>query len=285
MLRQAAAVVVVLCLSPAVLEAQSTELVVNTASAAVHKTPSTGSPVVGTARRGAVLEVTREVGDWVKVSWPESQDGFGYVHVSMGTLANRSTSNTTTPPVAASGASSAPAPIPMQTDGTAGQRSAPAVYIAPPTHFVGFGGLVASPAIGVGATARVWSRNSLGVQFEMSRYSLTSDAGPDRMTSMQFGSSLLYSMRDRVTDYVWVRPYAGAGGSIYRSKLSSTVPGDSPSQNRFAVRAFGGAEMTFASMPRFAVSADLGYRWAEDPFPGFQIDGFGISVSGHWYVK
>lgn len=86
MIRQAAAVVVVLCLSASPLHAQSapssSTLTVSEASAAVRKAPSVASPVIGTAARGAALLVTREVGDWVKVSWPASADGFGYVRVS-----------------------------------------------------------------------------------------------------------------------------------------------------------------------------------------------------------
>ena len=84
MIRQAAAVVVALCLSTSPLYAQSThvKLTVSEASATVHKSPSTGSPVIGKAPRGTELVVTREVGDWVKVSWPSAADGAGYVRVN-----------------------------------------------------------------------------------------------------------------------------------------------------------------------------------------------------------
>jgi hypothetical protein len=85
MIRQAAATVVALCLSASPLHAQNaptTKLTVSEASADVHKTPSVGSPVIGKAPRGTELVVTREVGDWVKVSWPSSPDGAGYVRAS-----------------------------------------------------------------------------------------------------------------------------------------------------------------------------------------------------------
>ena len=75
MIRQAAAVVVVLLLSPSFVTAQGTEMTVNVASASVHKSPTTASPVIGHASRGAKLQVTRNVGDWVKVSWPAAADG------------------------------------------------------------------------------------------------------------------------------------------------------------------------------------------------------------------
>jgi hypothetical protein len=86
MIRQAAAVVVVLCVSASPLHAQNAptamKVTVSEASANVHKTPSVGSPVIGTAPRGTELAVTRAVGDWVKVAWPSSADGAGYVRVS-----------------------------------------------------------------------------------------------------------------------------------------------------------------------------------------------------------
>ena len=86
MIRKAAAVVVVLCLSSASLHAQSTKLTVSDASASVYKSPSVGSPVIGHAQRGAALDVTREVGDWVKVAWPIAPDGVGYVRMSAGSI-------------------------------------------------------------------------------------------------------------------------------------------------------------------------------------------------------
>ena len=88
MIRHAAAVVIVLLLSPSWVTAQGTELTVNTSSASVHKAPSTASPVIGQAARGTRLAVTRNVGDWVKVAWPSAADGVGYVRVSVGSVSN-----------------------------------------------------------------------------------------------------------------------------------------------------------------------------------------------------
>ena len=81
------AIIVVFVSSPAA--AQDMALTVSVPSAAVRKSPSVASPVVGQAPRGAVLDVTRDVGSWVKVTWPEAPDGVGYVHQSMGTVSNR----------------------------------------------------------------------------------------------------------------------------------------------------------------------------------------------------
>lgn len=84
MIRHAAATVVALTLSTSPLHAQdAVKRTVNEASVSVHKTPSTGSPVIGKAPRGTALVVVREVGDWVKVSWPSSDDGAGYVRASV----------------------------------------------------------------------------------------------------------------------------------------------------------------------------------------------------------
>jgi len=107
MIRQAAAVVVALCLSASPLHAQNapvTKLTVSEASASVHKTPSVGSPVLGSAPRGTELVVTREVGDWVKVSWPSSPDGAGYVRASAlarGTAAAKAPATATAAPATA----------------------------------------------------------------------------------------------------------------------------------------------------------------------------------------
>jgi hypothetical protein len=141
------------------------------------------------------------------------------------------------------------------------------------------------PSLGFGATGRAWSSKRVGIQFEMSRYAL--NAAPGQLTSSQFTPSLLYSLRDRVTDYLWVRPYLGAGPSLQRQTMNGGAAGatDSVSDNRLGFQAFGGGEVTFASAPRFALSADLGYHWLPTSFGGFELGGLGLSVSGHWYIK
>jgi len=294
MIRHAAAVAVTLLLSPTWLCAQSTELTVNTTSATVYMSPSTGSPVIGKAPRGAVLEVTRELGSWVKVSWPGAQDGAGYVHLSVGSIARKSTpvpnpaaALTSAPPAPAS-ASPTPTSVSAEQTG-AGQRPAPVrpVYIALPTHIVGLGGRLGGSTRSFGATARVWSRDRLGLQLDVSRSALTSAGVPGRLTSIQFAPSLLYLLPDSVAGYVWVRPYLGGGADLYRLTVSSGTPavGDSVSGNKLGLQTFGGAEVTFAGAPRFALSADLGYHWSRTPFAGFELGGLGLSVSGHWYVK
>ena len=78
--RAAAFVLVLVAAVPATVVAQDTMITVTTASADVYKSPSTGSPVIGHAARGAQLPVTRELGSWVRVAWPSAPDGVGFVH-------------------------------------------------------------------------------------------------------------------------------------------------------------------------------------------------------------
>lgn len=313
MLRLAAAVAVALSLSASWLFAQSTSLTVNAASVNIHKYPSIASPVIGKAPRGATLEVMRELGSWVKVPWPDGEGGAGYVHLKMGLLApsaergagyvRQSVKSTarrcTRDPNLRTGLTSTPrgreSASPMTTGVRAGQTgaaerraSAQPLYITPPPHIVGLGGRMDGSALGFGATVRAWSwsGNRVGIQLEASRLALSSAVGPGRLTSLQLAPSVLRSFRDRITDYVWVRPYVGAGATFSRSTLRGT-PGasDVAAHTSLGFQTFGGGEVTFPTVPRFALSADLGYHWSRTPFAGFEVGGLGFSVSGHWYVK
>jgi opacity protein-like surface antigen len=267
----------------------------------VHKSPSTGSPVLGRAQRGAQLEVTREVGDWVKVVWMYTSDGKpveeGYVHLSMGVLSRNGSEITAAAAALAAEAPSAPHPAPARASeptvqsrrlppGRAGALAEPSpVYVNRPTHIVGVGGLMNGATIGFGATMRAWPMERLGVQFGLSRTSTTSATMPGTMTATEFAPSALYSITDRVTDYVWFRPYVGSGVTFVREKLTITPDAVSSNANTFGLRVFGGAELSLAAVPRLGVSADVGYRWAETSFSGFDTRGFGFSISAHWYVK
>src|SRR5213593_792394 len=148
MIRHVAAVGLVFCLCPSWLSAQTTEFTVNTASANVYKYPSTGSIVIGTAPRGSVFKVTRELGSWVRIVWPNAQDGVAYVHVSMGSVTRSVTPDVTratalTPPPRPAPDSAPPTPTPTivrtQPPRVGAPRPAPptrSAYVAPPTHLV-----------------------------------------------------------------------------------------------------------------------------------------------------
>jgi hypothetical protein len=292
MIRHAALVAVLVCGSPSWLYAQSTEFTVNAAPADVHKGPSMVNPVIGKAPRGTVLEVTRELGSWVRIAWPSAEDGVGYVHMSMGRISQASTSPSdrtagpkTTSITAGRTAPESQSPSPAT---AGGQSNGPgnSASLTPTTHFVGLGARMGGSTVGFGASARASVHDRFGIQLEVSRYAPASAVAQPRLTSLQFAPSLLYSLPDKLTDYLWLRPYIGAGVAIYRSTLSGgTAGGDSVTDSRLGRQVFGGTEVTFASLPRFTLSADYGYRWHQAPFSGFELGGPGLSVSGHWYVK
>lgn len=302
----AAALAVALSLSPSWLWAQTSALKVSAASANVHKFPSMGSPVIGKAPRGAVLEVTRELGDWVKVSWPDGEDGVGYVHLSAGSIAPSyvresvgSVAHGSTRESKRTSALNAPRPAPASAPSTTtagkGDRVAaneqpapfPTQYITPPSHFIGLGGRMGASPVDFGAAVRTWSRGQPSFQMTVSHSSQTSVVAPGQLASLQIAPSLLYSLRDRLNDYVWVRPYLGGGATFIRHSLREVTPGatDAVTKSGLGWQGFGGAEFTFPSVPRFTLSADLGYYWLPESFPGFDVGGPGVTVSAHWYVK
>lgn len=304
MIRHAAAVVIVLLLSPSWVTAQSTHLTVSVSSASVHKAPSTSSPVIGQAARGAKLEVTRNVGDWVKVAWPAAADGVGYVRVSVGSVSNGAVSNGATasaaPVPANATAKVAPVPPPSQrvvttpvllpepeTQAQTGNRL-PVRTTSPSssgtTHKFGIGALMGGPAFGLGVTTRAWSHKRLGVQFDFAHYNVSSPIDLGAMSSNEFGPSVLFSFNDHVADYTWLRPYIGAGMNFYQSSLTSPLLGDM-SDSRFGSQMFGGGELSFASVPQFAISTQISYRWFNEPRQGYDLGGVGVSLAGHWYVK
>jgi hypothetical protein len=307
MLRRTAAVIAILVVtqSPLFAQTQGAEFTVGVEAAAVRTSPSVGSPIIGHAARGAVLEVTRDIGAWVKIAWPDAADGVGYIHQSMGKVSRSATmeQRLTPAPPAAPAPAAADTSAPAGPASTAMAQNAPApvplsprtVYVAPPSHFIGLGGRLGtsmatndSPnAGGFGVTSRIWSRGRLGVQIDATRSTMKNEAAAARVTAVQFTPSVIYSLRDRLSDYVWLRPYFGGGGAFTRSTLKGTTPGDltSVSDNSLGARAFGGAEFTFSAVPRFAVSADLGYLWSQQSFEGYSLDGLGFSLSAHWYVK
>ncbi len=290
MIRQATLVAIGVCLLPSLASAQVSEFTVSVQSADVRKAPSTGSPLVGHAPRGAVLEVTRDIGAWVKVAWPDAPDGIGYVHQSMGKLSQRATREERLAAAFASLPPPEPVAMPEPPQPAASidaSTSTRTIYVPPPTHVVGLGGQMSGATPGFGFTSRIWSRSRLGVQLDLSRSTMTTTASPERVRSTQFAPSVIYSLRDYVSDSVWLRPYFGGGAAFTRSKLSSGTPevSASVSDSSLGFRGFGGAEVTIPNMPRFAISADLGYQWSKQPFAGFDLGGLGFSISGHWYVK
>ena len=290
MIRRTAAVVLALTFNPTLVSAQDTVFTVTAPSADVYKGPTTISPVVGRAARGTVLPVSRNLGSWAKVPWPDAPDGVGYVHLTMGRLALSKTEA-----AAATAAPSAPADRGAATT-TMPQPAAPRVPRdqvavldqstgAPISHTFGVGGRVGSTR-SVGATARVWRNDRVGLQFSFMRDEISSGVAAGRVTSVQLEPAAVFALFDHVGDYVWIRPYIGSGLSFHRQslKVSSLDLVQTP-DNGFGFRVFAGSELTFASVQRFGLSLEFGYRRAPTPFPGFEADKLTASVAGHWYVR
>jgi hypothetical protein len=289
MIRRIAAVIFALTIHPALLHAQDTVVTITVESADVYKGPSNVTPVVGHAARGVVLPVTRNLGSWLKVPWPGTPDGVGYVHVTMGRLGapGRVVPATKASP-AAPQAPSATAPqttiAPRPHTGTAEQTVVRSQQDGTTiSHVLGLGGQLGSMS-SFGATARAWRGNRLGFQLGVTRDVMTSDSAAGRVTSVQFEPAVVYALLDDVRDYVWIRPYVGSGLS-FRHQTFKDPALPQASDTGLGVRVFGGTELTFASVTQFGLSVEVGYRPLPTAFPGFEAKPFVASIAGHWYIK
>src|SRR5262245_15993680 len=176
MMRFVLAFAIAVCVGASAAAQQSTVLTVTAARADVRMSPTIVSPVVGQAPQGMVLDVTREVGDWVKVSWPEGPGGIGYVRLTGGTLskaaapaAKRAVEPSTPAESATPDVTAVRADI-EAVERRALARSQASEYVLPRTHTMGFGALVSgstSSTLGFGASGRFWSRGGFGAQVAM----------------------------------------------------------------------------------------------------------------------
>jgi hypothetical protein len=298
MVRRMAAVVLAIALSPAPVRAQEAVLTVTVASADVHKGPSTVTPVIGHVSRGTVLPVSRNLGSWARIAWPDAAEKVAYVHVTMGRLGpstgadapapNMSPRTSSAPASTISAPASATTTIPPAARRPPRERMAVRGELnGPPiTHIFGVGGLVGSRS-SFGATARAWRSDHFGIQFAFTRDAMTSDVAAGRVTSLRVEPGVVYGLFDHVSDYLWIRPYVGSVLSFRRQTLKASAPAavEPASDNGMGFRVFGGSELTFAGAPRFGLSAELGYRRFPTPFPGFETDRLSASIAGHWYIR
>jgi hypothetical protein len=299
MLRHLAATVVVLCVNAEPLFAQGLQFNVTAATAEIHKFPSIGSPVIGKVTRGTSLEVTREIGHWVRVWWAGGEGSAGYVHVTTGSMTpggagSAAVSGLTPQATAAAAASRQQSGLLPATNASAdaalAAAPAPAVstQILLPTHLMGLGaGLNMNTSNRVfKGTARGWWTPRFGVQFEIARDEASSVLAAQRTTLLEFAPSVLYSLPDAAGSYLWLRPYIGGGATFYRSSFGETTnPATRVTESGMDFQAFGGGEFTLSSAPRFALSADLAYRRPRTSFFGFDTRTLNFSLSGHWYIK
>ena len=182
-----------------------------------------------------------------------------------------------------------PAPVAVSTQLPPTRPSAPSqartIYVAP-THKFGVGAVAGGSTMGFGASARAWKKDRLGAQLEVSRSSFNSVDLLSRATSTDIAPSILFALNDRVTDYMWLRPYIGVAAHLgHASRTDLIFPDVTETANTVGARVFLGGEMSFSSVPQFALSADVGYYKLPEPFVGFEPGGMGFSISGHWYVK
>ena len=315
MSRFALAVAVALCLSSVPLYAQSPRFTVTALSASIYQAPSAGSPVIGQRSEGAMLDVRGEAAGWIEVAWPNAAKGIAYVRAASGRIEKPAPNRVATPlqrPMTIDeyvhGTSTGLVPTSLPASGSPNPSAAyvaeavaavsaastsrsnaiasSATYVTP-AHFVGLGGRIGNPTLGVGATGRVWSPNRIGVQFEIFRDARANVVTAERITTLQFSPSVLYALPNAVSDYFWVRPYVGGGATIHRSTLrrANVAEISSPTESSLGLQLFGGGEVTFAGMPRFALSADVGYRKMQPGFAGFERRKIGLALSGHWFVR
>ena len=300
MARCVALVILALALNAAPLHAQTAVFTVTVQAANVHKEPALASPVIGRASRHTVLRVTRRLGNWAGVFWADSPNGLGYIHVTTGRIgapaantrvAGMSARPPAARPVAPAGVT-APAPkssaAPMPTTAQRTPVGDRVAYIVPQvgpriSHVVGVGGIVGSVS-SWGATSRWWRDRHVGVEAAITRGAMTSDVAPGRVTSMQIEPAVVYAPYDYVPGYVSMRPYVGSGLTFHRQTLKDAL-GESTSDSGLGYHLFGGTELTFASVTRFGLSAEVGYRHLPTPFAGFEPDRFGVAIAGHWYFK
>jgi hypothetical protein len=224
----------------------------------------------------------------VKIAWPDGRDGFGYVHVTMGRIGpvtddvRRTTTSAPRPGTTIVPITQAPAKVAAQQTPVS-NRPAPRVQgnASPASHIFGIGGLVGYTR-SIGATTRMWTANRIGIQFAVTRNTLTNDLTADQLTTTQVEPGIMFGLFDRVTDYVWLRPYVGSTLTFRHVSASALQP---VADNSTGFRVFGGAEFTFSSAPQFGISADLGYRRFQEPVAGFDDPRTTVAIAGHWYIR
>lgn len=190
-------------------------------------------------------------------------------------------------------------------EGPASARPAPSTQVAavspqgfqPEQKTFGLGGRAGGFSLGMGGSMRYWSGDRIGLQVDLSRFSLGSstDSGivkaSAELATWQVAPSVLYGFTPQAGgESVWIKPYVGGGLSLFRSSLSAraSAGGEIASlaneETNVGFHGFGGAQLVFKAVPQLAISSDIGYYRGGTPFTGYHIGGTSFSVSGHWFV-
>jgi len=289
MIRHVAAIALAMCLNPSWLFAQTARLTVGVQSADVHRNPSMGSPVIGHAPLGTSIEIKRDLGSWVAVAWPSGDYGVGYMHVLTGTIARDALSRNPNDPLIAPVFSSTPPKsarnVMIEPPRPREELATPRRPPTPPSHILAVGGRVGPTTMGAGGSARMWRDDRFGGQLVFAHTDLVSTLIPEHLSSTVIEPSMLYEFGNRMGEYLWMRPYVGTGVHLRHQTLRHPNFAQGTSQTRLGAQAFGGAEFAISTLPRFTVSLDIGYHWAQDPVPAYDLKGVGAAFSAHWYVK
>lgn len=246
---------------PAPADGQQT-FTVTAQSAQVRSEPRLSSPVIGEAASGAQLPVVGTRGEWVAVSIGSSDGAVrtGYVSMTLGRLAGGGPSQTLAQPQAFD--------APMAT--------------APRTF--GIGGQLGGFTFGLGANARAWTADRVGLQLGYSRFSLI--PGDSGLSVNQFGAVVLSRFGEpEADDDLVFRPYAGGGINLYRTtnNLLSFI-GESSTETNVGFQILGGAEVGFRNVPSVTLSGDVGYYSTSTPFD-MRLGGFSYGLALHWYFR
>lgn len=152
-------------------------------------------------------------------------------------------------------------------------------------HEMGLGGFGGS---GGGPSFRYFFGEQIGVEVSGGWYRPMTAGGGSQGTSFQVSPSMVVMLRKSNTlADLDLRPYVG-GGIIYMNAPATvaTRAATATRQDGLGMQAFGGVEMTFASAPSLAISAELIYH--KLPIESYNVNlnrGVDFYLLFHYYMR
>lgn len=307
----AVVVLVVIGLAPAPVSAQIASQVyfrVTVDVANVRETPSRSAAVLARVTRDTRLPVVGFAGEWFRVELrgratfgPES----GFVHRSVGLLEEEALevvepveTERAVPPAEERADGERPGdrepgpPVDAPAEPQRVNAPTQAVFTPDPPaddRRFGVGARLGGFTFGFGGSVRAWASPRVGVQAELSRYSVgVSGGGFSGSSSVtEIAPSVIFLLSEgNPDDDVIVRPYVLGGLDFYRATVSTTITGlgtESESQTNTGYHVVGGTELRFADYPALSLSLDVGYYSRAVPIPGVSVGGFAYGARLHWY--
>jgi hypothetical protein len=165
-------------------------------------------------------------------------------------------------------------------------RTTPASSSTTKPHEVGLGGFGGS---GGGPSFRYFFGEQVGVDLSAGWYRPMTSGSSSRGTSFQVSPSMVVMLNKshQLAD-LDVRPFVG-GGVIYMNTPTTIARTTSTTQLRqsgVGMQAFGGVELTFASAPSIAISAETIYH--KLPIQTYNVNltrGLDFYLLFHYYMK